>query len=129
MHTKSVCEGFFAHVKKMIRSQINAMGKRHNISFDDHYTVSLVHPPKITKSHIEELSRLVKKTFGSEPYKVLSSTKALGMYAKYRNVVSRGDNLVIFDMGEEAISVAKVTLSNEGSLIVDGVEGTLSCKN
>ena len=123
---KSVCEGFFEHVKKMIRTQIKAMEKAKKMTFEDRFTVSLVHPPKSTKSHIEELSRLVKKTFGADPYKILSSTKALGMFAKYRNAISKGDNLVIFDMGEEAISVAKVTLSPENSLIVDGVEGHMT---
>jgi hypothetical protein len=120
---QSVCESYFEHVKKMIGGQIKALEKARGVTFENKYTVSLVHPPVMSKAQIAELSRIVKKIFGSEPYKVLSSTKALGMYAKYRNVIAKGDNLVIFDMGEEAISVAKVMLSPENSLIVDGVEG------
>ena len=35
----------------------------------------------------------------------------------------KGESIVIFDMGEEDISVAKFTLNTSGSIIIDGVDG------
>ena len=120
---RSVCEGFFAHVKSLIIDQIRILSKKRGIRFDDSFTVSIVHPPKVGKEYVNELSRLCEKTFSQTPKKILSSTKAIGMFAKYRGIIGKGDSLLIFDMGEEDISVSKVFVSENDDLYVDGVEG------
>lgn len=120
---REVCEGFFKHVKSVIESQIPLLSEKRYVTFEEEYSVSIVHPPKVGKDYIDELTRLCAATFYQIPKKVLSSTKAIGMLAKYNRIISGGDSLLIFDMGEEDISVSKVFLSESGDLYVDGVNG------
>ena len=122
-HTpQTVCEGFFEYTKAMIDHRVRKLEEQSGINFDN-IRISVIHPPKVGKLYIAELVRLVKHAFGIEPAKVLSSTKALGMYAKHTEKIGRDDNLVIFDMGEEDISISKVFIGKGDSLFVDGVEG------
>lgn len=120
---KEVCEGFFRHVKGLVDHCISKLSQKTDLVFDTKLRISIVHPPKVNERYLGELSRLVKKAFGVAPFKILSSTKALGMYAKHKNLIEVNDSLVIFEMGEEDISVAKVFLGEGGDLFVDGVEG------
>ena len=75
------------------------------------------------KVYVSELVRLAKKAFGAAPAKVLSSTKALSMYAFQRGMLAPGESLLVFDMGEEDISVVKASLLENGRLVVDGADG------
>ena len=65
----------------------------------------------------------VQAAFGAAPAKVLSSTKALSMYAYRRGMLAKGESMLVFDMGEEDISVMKATLLKNGRLVVDGADG------
>ena len=123
MTPREVCEGFFRHVKDVILTQIKLLSKKRGIKFEEEFSVSIVHPPKVGKEYINELIRLCEITFDQTPSKVISSTKAIGMLAKYNRVIGRGDSLLIFDMGEEDISVSKVFVSDKDDLYVDGVNG------
>ncbi len=120
---KSVCQNFFAHVKNMVDKRVAKLSINDGVEFSPKYNIAIVHPPKSTKEYIAELESLIKNAFGTVPSKILSSTKALGMYAKHRGVIKRDDNMLIFDMGEESISVNKITLTKSDTLVVDGVEG------
>ncbi len=120
---KVVCERFFKHVKALVDYCVAKLEKQTGLIFDKQLSIAVVHPPQVNKSYQQELVRLVTESFGTAPSKVLSSTKALGMYAKHKKVIGADDSLVIFDMGEEDISVAKVFVGEDGDLYVDGVEG------
>ena len=75
-----------------------------------------------SEEYINELTHLVEEAFKEKPFKILNSTKALSMYAFHRGAVQNGESFLVFDMGEEDISVTRAGfLKNQ--IYVDGVEG------
>ncbi|MDE5755818.1 MAG: hypothetical protein K2I23_01860 [Clostridia bacterium] len=120
---QKVCEGFFKYlINKTVLPAILRLQEEKGIYFQDiHYSV--VYPTKAGKEYVEELERLVSIASESKIKKILSSTKALGLFAYHRKVLKRDEPILIFDMGEEDISVAKFTLGASGSIIIDGVDG------
>ena len=119
---QEVCEEFFGYlIDNTVMPAIQRLQKERGIHFEN-INYSLVYPTKAGKEYVEELERLATRACGKDMKKVLSSTKALGLFAYHRQVLKKGDAVVIFDMGEEDISVAKFTLNSSGSMIIDGVD-------
>ena len=104
---KSVCEGFFLHVKEFVDRQIEALAKERKLTFNPLKSISVVHPSKQSDEYMEELIRLVTLAFGVAPSKVLTSTQALGLFAYHRKMLNTGERALLFDMGDETISVTK----------------------
>ena len=120
---RQVCENFFAYARAMIFERVSRLSAQKHVEFYKFVRVALVHPSRTGRAYTAELSRLVKTAFGAEPAKVLSSTKALSMYAYRRGMLAKGESMLVFDMGEEDISVMKATLLKNGRLVVDGADG------
>ncbi len=118
---QSVCEDFFAYVAGKVRKRIAALVKSRGIG---DYTVRLatVYPPRVGKEYVNELGRLASRAFGTEVFKALSSTKALGMFARHRGDLRKNEYALVFDMGEEDISVARVGTVG-GAVVIDGADG------
>ncbi len=107
----------------MVRARTQRLAARTGVVFDKNVRVALVHPSRSGKVYVDEMVRLVTQAFGTAPSKVLSSTKALSMYAYRRGMLTEGESLLVFDMGEEDISVMKAGLLKSGQLAVDGADG------
>lgn len=122
---KKVCESFFVYLaQNIVKPAIEKLKTAKNIESFDKIDYTLVYPSKAGKNMIDELKRLIKYAFGKEPATVLSATKALGLYAYHRGALKKNEQLVIVDMGEEDISVAKLSLSADGNTVfVDGMDG------
>ena len=118
---QQVCLEFFRHVKKLIDKRCRELNKKQTESFTA-YKIAVVHPSSVGDEYIGELSYLVKETFGAKPSKILNSTKALSTYAFHRGAVVNGESFLVFDMGEENISVTRAGFVND-QIFVDGVEG------
>ncbi len=116
-----VCDGFFSHASKIAEKGIEELAKKEGIEFSS-VRYALVHHSRMPHGYVEELTTLVSNNF-DQPYKILSSTKALSMYAYYRGKLNKGENMLIFDMGEERISVAKASITEMGEVAIDGAEG------
>ena len=118
---QSVCESFFAYVAKKVNKRIAALAKSRG--FTD-YTVRLatVYPPRVGREYVQEFGRLASGAFGTEVFKELSSTKALGMFARHRGALRKNDYVLVFDLGEEDISVARVGLVGD-AVVIDGADG------
>ncbi len=116
-----VCLGFFAYAKKIIEGGRAKLEKELGAKFDD-VKYSVVYPSKVGAEYVAELEALVGITFSTKVYKSLSSVKALGTYAYRAEMVKDGESFLVFDIGEESISVAKVWFER-GELRMDGVEG------
>lgn len=116
----SVCEGFFKYAQEIVSKRIGELTASRNVNFKS-VKVAVVHPPKVGREYVKELIRLTKSTF-SKPEKVLSSTKALGMFAYHRKALCAGESALVFDMGDEDISVTKVWLQGE-NVFIDGADG------
>lgn len=119
---QEVCGRFFAYAAGMVNERIVCLSARPGVKFNKKLKIALVHPSRSGKVYVGELERLVKQAFGETPAKVLSSTKALSMYAYQRGMIEKGESLLVFDMGEEDISVVKASLLKDG-LVVDGADG------
>ena len=117
---KSVCEDFFRYVRKIVQQQIEKLSIRTGENFAPLRNIALVHPPKQGKQYVEELTRLVWYTFGEKPGAVLTSTQALGLLAFHKKMLGDGERALIFDMGDETISVAKAWL-NDNEAVTAGI--------
>ena len=51
---------------------------------------------------------MVRKAFGFSPIHDLTSTQALGVFAVHNGFLHENDKALLFDMGDETISVSKV---------------------
>ena len=121
---KKVLEEYFkTFVLNVVKSNVAKLAELHNIevSMNDIRT-TVVFPPMVGDEYVKELCRLVKHAFGQEPYKALSSVKALALYAFRRHMIGEGEEALIFDMGEENISVAKAFMNGK-QVLIEGAEG------
>ena len=118
---QQVCLEFFGYVKSLIDERRKELNKKRLGKFTT-YKIAVVHPSNVGDEYISELSFLVNQTFGEYPYKILNSTKALSTYAFHRGAVDNGESFLVFDMGEETISVTRAGFIND-QIFVDGVEG------
>ncbi len=119
---QTVCEGFFAYVRDIIEQCIVNLSKQTGVEFSK-FNIAVVHPSRTGKAYVTELESLVKKVFGDKPHKILSTTKALCMYAWHRGNVNTDEQILAFDLGEESISCAKATLDDENNFMIDGADG------
>ncbi len=131
---KTVCELFFGYVARIITRFFSSLLKE---SFSSLYNVNytLVVPPKADSAFVDELQRLfirgiegVGGHLMSGAVTVLSSAKVLGMLAAYYDGLGANgtESALLFDIGEERISVVKFTKhrqKNGISFSVDGITG------
>ncbi len=118
---QSVCKQFFVYVEKIVEERIVQLERQTGLSFAP-YKLAIVHPTSVGEDYLAELSSLLEGAFGKKPHKILSSNKALAIFAEHRKVIKDGDNFLVFDMAEEDISVARIGLE-KGSIIIDGKDG------
>ncbi len=131
---KTVCELFFGYVARIIKRFFSSLLKE---NFGGLRTVNytLVVPPKADSAFVDELSRLfargVKEVGGyvdGGNVMVQSSAKVLGMLAAYYDGLGANgtESALLFDIGEERISVVKFTKHSQKkgtSFSVDGITG------
>lgn len=118
---RSVCSSYFYYVHELVERRRAELEKKLGHRFSA-CKIALVHPAGVGDEYLSELSDLVEQTFGYRPGKTLSANKALALYAQRRGTVSEGERFLVFDMGEESISVAQAGIVN-GEVCIDGVEG------
>lgn len=116
-----ICQDFFSYVYLLVKEGAAALAKREKES-DFEIIPSVIHPQYSSKGYIAELERLISCGFGASPYKTLSLTKALCAYAMQTKRIKKNESVLIFNIGEEQISVVKASLINSG-LSVDGADG------
>ncbi len=118
---KMVCEGFFAYMKKVIDERIAELEKKEKSQFSVRY--SLVYPANVGTEYVDEAERLLEFAFKEKPYRSVNTTKAIGYAAYKKGLVKKNERFLVFDLGEEYISVAKAWVDKNGRPFVDGVEG------
>ena len=118
---KSVCQAFFNYVKDLVSVRIAKLQASVGASFDG-YKVSIVHPSSMGGDYVDELCALVKNAFNLIPNKVLTANKALAIYAYQRKAVRSGEDFLVFDFGEEEISVVRAGFEG-GSPYIEGADG------
>ena len=120
---KTICENYYRHIRAVINSRFKDICKHIGVDVKNAYPrISFVYSPSADDTVIAELERLITFAFDAAPYKKLSSTKALSMYAYTYNYISKNDEMLVFDLGEETLSVAKAVLI-KGAVTIDGEDG------
>lgn len=115
---QKVCKMFFEYARAIVMQGISKLEKKVNRHFDE-VRLSLVHPSQVGKLYVEELSAAVKTAFGKAPHKVMNSGRALSMFALERGAVRSDDEILIFDMGEDTLSVLKCFINDDGNVVVE----------
>ncbi len=115
---QKVCKMFFAYAREIVMSGIAKLEKKIKKHFDE-VRLSLVHPSQVGKLYVQELCATVKTAFGMAPYKVMNSGRALSMFAMERGAVRSDDEILIFDMGEDTLSVLKCFINDDGNVVVE----------
>jgi len=118
---KRICEEFFAHAAKITSERVNELLTARGLGLKS-IKLAVVYPPKVGNDYVDELVRIVSQAFGEKVDKVLSSTKALGMLAYQRELFSEKESALVFDMGDENISVARIGITG-GNVCIDGADG------
>lgn len=117
----TVCEGFFRYVKLQIDQSVAGLEKKTGNKFDD-MTLTVVYPFNAGVEYVNELKRLIQNAFGIPVDLGLSSPKALSLFAFHRKSLKNNDKVLVFDMGEEQVSVVKASYDTKG-LALDCVDG------
>lgn len=128
---RSMCEAFFIHIRNKIQELVDDLSRETGIEFNPLTNISIVHPPKQGLEFVEELSRLTQNAFGVAPTKILTSTQALGIFAFHQGLIAKDERVLVFDMGDETLSVCKAWFSEIGrnrragkmGLLVDSPDG------
>ncbi|MCQ2742695.1 MAG: hypothetical protein MJ239_05290 [Bacilli bacterium] len=87
-----------------------------------HYNVVL--PNIVNANYRDELDSILSAVFGKcyEPNKKANSAKSVAKYLEYDGQVASGDRFLLFEMGENAVSVVKGKILGNG-MCIEGVEG------
>ncbi|MDE7380399.1 MAG: hypothetical protein K2N14_05030 [Clostridia bacterium] len=115
---QKVCKMFFEYAYRIVMAGIARVETKTKIHFDE-VKLALVHPAMVGDLYVEELTSLVKTAFGKAPAKVMNSGRALSMFAWERGAVGGDDEILIFDMGEDTLSVLKCFINDEGQVVVE----------
>ncbi|MCH5158963.1 MAG: Hsp70 family protein [Clostridiales bacterium] len=120
---RQICENYFLHIRDVIARRFHEVCDYIKIAHKSAYPrVSVVYSPSASDAYISELDRIIKVAFGAQSFKQLSSTKALSMYAYTYKYLSKNDEILVFDLGEETLSVAKAIII-DGAVAIDGEDG------
>ena len=121
-----VCEEYFRYVKSIIDQKVEYIisSKELKVTGIDY---SLVYPSKVGDPFVDEYSRIIGKVFG-KPKTVISSIKAVSMYAYHKKYFTADEPILFFDMCEGDISVAKAkvfTNAEFSGVVIDAADGHL----
>ncbi len=123
---KAACRGFFAYVKEVVDNELEQLYSARALKDRSIARISVVYPQNATTYYIDELTSLIEETFGQKPEKAMSTTRALSLLAYHRGNLKKGESALVFDMGDETLSVVKASVDlKEGKVcvIVDGSDG------
>ena len=123
---QKVCEEFFVYVKKLIDEKIGYLANYNNLEING-IEYSLVYPAKVGDEFIKEYERIITKVF-AKPKVVISSIKAVSMYAYHKKYFNENEPILFFDMGEGDISVAKAKVVKDAEfngVAIDAADGHL----
>ena len=118
---QEVCEDFFVFIKSIVDYRLEELAKDRGVDVSE-YSISLIYPSKAGREYVNEYIRLVEKAFERPVLKFASATKTLAYYAQYQGKIQEGDCFLVFDIGDEDISVSKGSMFN-GKVMVDGQDG------
>ena len=124
MTPQKLCEEYFRYVKNIMDEKIIKLVQDEQLDLKG-IDYSIIYPSKVGDKYVDEFKRIIKLIFG-EPKTVLSSIKAVSMYAYHLKYFKENESILFFDMGENDISVAKAKVIKDAEfngVIIDAQDG------
>ena len=111
---REVCVNYFKYLKNIILQQL-----------DNKFDISLcvVYPISSGKTYRSELIKVIEEAFNrSVDYKI-DSTRSICAIAYYTKLIKEDDKVLVFEIGDQNISVLKASLGKENGNVAIYVEG------
>ncbi|MBO5712246.1 MAG: hypothetical protein J6R47_05345, partial [Acholeplasmatales bacterium] len=115
---KMVCENFFKYIANIVAKEINDIRTIYGVEFNS-LSITAVTPTYYGSAFSEELNRLISNAFNHEINLSIDANKAMCFSAYQQELFKVNDKILVFDMGEERISVVKAMLvqDNDGAYV------------
>lgn len=118
---QAICENYFKYVKRKVNYFVDQIAGK--VSFKKNAQISLVYPTNAGAKYCEEFRRIIEKVFGKQNVvKTIKSTRAISYWALKSKYFKENDHFLIFDLGEETISVVKGNIDGK-DIMLDGADG------
>lgn len=118
---QAICENYFKYVKRKVNYFVEQIAGK--VSFKKNAQISLVYPTNAGAKYCEEFRRIIEKVFGKQNVvKTIKSTRAISYWALKSKYFKENDHFLIFDLGEETISVVKGNIDGK-DIMLDGADG------
>ena len=108
---REVCGLFFRFCVERIEQEIKELFGNVKIRY------VVVYPAHAKKAYIDELVGFVKAATSHKSVYILSAPRAVGVSAKEFDVVKKQKNVLLFNVGEEEISVVKIRFDEKNICI------------
>ena len=120
---QEICERYFYYVRDKIDFFIAQISEEYG--FDQvNIKIAIVYPTSAGEQYRNEFERIVRHVFGEDSvFKALNSTRAISYWALKSKLFKSGDHFLVFDLGEETISVVKGNVGSNGEIMLDGADG------
>ncbi len=106
---QSVCEKFFIYISNLVADEVNKLREKYSIEFND-ISLSVVTPTYYGRAYNTELKKLISTAFGHDIDFTIDATRAMCFSAYQQGILEENDRALVFDMGEEKISVVKANM-------------------
>lgn len=116
---------YFIYIRVSISECIKKMIKETGVEFS-HLSFSMVYPADAHARMTKVLREIVEAVFGMKLKCFMPTTKALSYLTHYFNLSKENEKVLIFDMGEENVSVTGAkyeTRNGKFAMSIDSVEG------
>lgn len=113
-----VCTEFFSYAAAVVVKRLDKLlgcGK-YNI------VPCLVYPAFSSKPYVKRLESMTESAFGKPVKLKLSMAKSLCAYSEYSGKMIKNEPSLIFNIGEERMSLVKV-VKRDGGITIDGADG------
>ncbi len=111
---REVCVNYFRYLSLMIKQQLDS-------SFD--IELCVVYPISSGKTYRSELIRIIEEAFNKKVDYKIDSTRAICAIAYHTNLIDKDDKVLVFEIGDQNISVLKASVNDKDGKVAIYVEG------
>ena len=121
---EKVCENYFWYVRTKLDLFVEKVKDTFEVD-SINIKIAMVYPASVGTEYREEVEKLIRRVFGMRSvFKSLNSTRAISYFALQCGLFSAGDHFLVFDMGEETLSVVKGNVGTfHNDIMLDGADG------
>lgn len=121
---KELCIKYFEYVKRLVDIELTRLSKKYNESFN--VELCVVYPLYSGSLYSKELSEIIETAFKMKVTHKMDSTRGVCSMAYAFGAIKGNENVLVFEIGDEKISVVKAQVVIERKspvIMVEGREG------